>query len=269
MREGFLRSGPLQDINSYPAWAQDLVQDCADTKRKVVDHDLFKLMRDAELGQAETHAFLAGTWPVIEQFPQYMAMNLVKIEYGRSHGQDMARRYLIRNIRIEQSHADHWIEWSEASGFSKEELLAANVPMATHVLSHWCWHTCQRDPLVAAMAATNYAIEGATGEWSMVVCSKDDYENSFDPQVRRKATKWLRLHAEYDDKHPWEALEIICTIMGPDPTTSGIALLRSCILKSYDYMRLSLDCCLDDKDTRARSVVHLHLPVEQRERQCA
>ena len=130
MREGFLRSGPLLDIGSYPAWAQDLVQDCADTKRKVVDHELFKRMRDAQLGKAETHAFLAGTWPVIEQFPQYMAMNLVKIQYGRTHGHDMARRYLIRNIRVEQSHADYWIEWSEASGFSKEDLIAANVPMA-------------------------------------------------------------------------------------------------------------------------------------------
>ena len=116
------------------------------------------------------------------------------------------------------------------------------------------------------MAATNYAIEGATGEWSMVVCSKDDYENSFDPQVRRKATKWLRLHAEYDDKHPWEALEIICTIMGLDPTTCSIALLRSCIPKSYDYMRLSLDCCLDN-EVLARSVVPRHLPMENRERQ--
>ena len=107
------------------------------------------------------------------------------------------------------------------------------------------------------------------GEWSMVVCSKDDYENSFDPQVRRRATKWLRMHAEYDDKHPWEALEIICTIMDPDATTSGIAQLRSCILKTYDYMRLSLDCCLDSKETRAQSVVPLRFPVEKRERQTA
>ena len=207
----------------------------------MIDHELYRLMRDARLGERETHTFLAGIWPVIEQFPQYMAMNLVKVQYGRTQGHDMARRYLIRNIRVEQSHADHWIEWAEASGVSKEDLITGQVPMASHVLSHWCWHTCERDSLAAAMAATNYAIEGATGEWSMVVCSSDTYENSFDPQVRRKAMKWLRMHAEYDDKHPWEALEIICTIMGLDPTSRGIALLRSCILKSYDYMRITLD----------------------------
>ena len=263
--EGFIRTGPLLDITSYPAWAQDLVDDCADTKRKVVEHELFKLMRDAKLGERETHTFLAGIWPVIEQFPQYMAMNLVKVQYGRTLGHDMARRYLIRNIRVEQNHADHWIQWAEASGASKEDLISGQVPMSTHVLSHWCWHTCERDSLAAAMAATNYAIEGATGEWSMVVCSKDTYENCFDPQVRRKAMKWLRLHAEYDDKHPWEALDIICTIMGLDPSNRGIALLRSCVLKSYDYMRLTLDCCLD-ADALGRSVVPPLVLAEERAR---
>jgi pyrroloquinoline quinone (PQQ) biosynthesis protein C len=56
------------------------------------------------------------------------------------------------------------------------------------------------------MAATNYAIEGATGEWATLVCSQPHYENLFQSGVRKKAMKWLRLHAEYDDTHPWEAL---------------------------------------------------------------
>ena len=36
---------------------------------------------------------------------------------------DEARRYLIRNIRVEQNHADHWIEWACASGLTKADLL--------------------------------------------------------------------------------------------------------------------------------------------------
>jgi hypothetical protein len=39
-------------------------------------------------------------------------------------------------------------------------------------LSQWCWQVCDRESLAVAMAATNYAIEGATGEWSARVCSK-------------------------------------------------------------------------------------------------
>lgn len=242
---GFRREGPLLDIGSYPAWAQDMVADCADARSGVVDHDVYRMMRDAELDAAQMRMFLLSGWPVIEQFPQYMAMNLCKVQFGRTVGHDMARQYLIRNIRIEQNHADHWIHWAEAHGVTRNDMLFAEVPTAAHSLSHWCWHTCERDSLPAAMAATNYAIEGVTGEWSALVCSRDTYENAFPADVRRKAMKWLKLHAEYDDEHPWQALDIICTIMGNHPTARGVELLRSCIRRSYDYIRLTLDGCLE------------------------
>src|SRR5205823_10454274 len=59
--------------------------------------------------------FLVGVWPTIELFPQFMSMNLKKAGYGDSAGEDMARRYLIHNIRVEQKHADHWSEWAKRS----------------------------------------------------------------------------------------------------------------------------------------------------------
>jgi pyrroloquinoline quinone (PQQ) biosynthesis protein C len=248
MSDVFVRNGPLTEIDSYPSWARDIVASCDGAKQAVVGHEVFKLMRDVKLNNYATRMFMISGWPVIEQFPQFMAMSLTKIRYGRSAGQDMARRYLIRNIRVEQNHADHWVEWSKAVGVSLQDLIDSEVPLATHALSHWCGHVCERDSLPAAMAATNYAIEGVTGEWSVVICSKDDYEMSFDPQVRAKAMKWLKLHAHYDDTHPWEALEIICTIMGNDPSAKGVELLRSSILKSYDYLRLTLEHILDAQE---------------------
>jgi pyrroloquinoline quinone (PQQ) biosynthesis protein C len=118
------------------------------------------------------------------------------------------------------------------------------------------------------MAATNYAIEGATGEWSALICSSEAYENTFEPSVRKKAMKWLKLHAQYDDTHPWEALEIICTIMGGNPTARGIRLLQSCILKSYEYMRMTLDHCLLGDQVHSASFPPTML-MEQRERKRA
>jgi pyrroloquinoline quinone (PQQ) biosynthesis protein C len=244
MSDEFVRSGPLMKLSSYPQWAQEMVHNCEDAKQRVVNHKLFHLMRDVKLDERATRNFMVGVWPVIEQFPQYMALNLLKLQYGRTRGHDMARKYLIQNIRIEQNHADHWVDWAVASGVSREELIYGSVPLATHALSHWCWHTCNRDTLAASMAATNYAIEGATGEWSALICSNNSYENAFDPGVRKKAMKWLKVHAQYDDTHPWEALEIICSIMGGNPTARGIALLSSCIRTSYEYMQLTLDYCL-------------------------
>jgi pyrroloquinoline quinone (PQQ) biosynthesis protein C len=111
-------------------------------------------------------------------------------------------------------------------------------------LSHWCWHACHADPLPMAMAATNYAIEGATGEWATLVCESAEYSNKFAPDVRNKAMKWLRVHAHYDDTHPWEALEIIATLIGPNASPRQIAALTSAILKSYEYMVMAFNDCL-------------------------
>ena len=266
MNDSFARTGELKDILSYPAWAQDLAGECAQERARVAAHELFRRMRDAELPASQASLFFVAVWPVIEQFPQYMAMNLLKVQLGRARGHDEARRYLIRNIRVEQNHADHWVAWALASGLTMDDLLYGDVPAEAHALSHWCWHTCERDTLAAAMAATNYAIEGVTGDWSALVCSKDTYELGFDPAVRAKAMKWLKLHARYDDTHPWEALEIICAIMGNHVTRRGASLLRAGIVKSYEYMRLTLDRCIDASTvhTRPAPLLSLAYPEERK-----
>ncbi|MCS3803616.1 pyrroloquinoline quinone (PQQ) biosynthesis protein C [Chromobacterium alkanivorans] len=238
---GFVRSGPLMDLHSYPEWTRELVRHCDAFKRQVVEHELFRQMRDGVLPAAIHQAFLRGGWPVIEQFPQYMAKNLLKVRYGQHRGHDMARRYLIRNIRVEQNHADHWVQWAAASGVDADSLLRNPQALETLSLSHWCHQVCERESLEVAMAATNYAIEGATGEWCAAVCSKEDYARQFPKEKRAKAMKWLALHAHYDDEHPWEALEIIVTLVGEDPSARQVAELRHAICQSHRYMRLLLD----------------------------
>ena len=56
--------------------------------------------------------------------------------------------------------------------------------------------------------------------------------------------RWLRAHAHYDDSHPWEALEIVASILGADPAPREIAGIRAAIRRSYEYMRITLDDCL-------------------------
>jgi pyrroloquinoline quinone (PQQ) biosynthesis protein C len=253
MSPDFVRTGELMDLRSYPQWIQAVVQECEPAKRCVAKHELFLLMRNGALSERATRGFMIGVWPVIEQFPQYMAMNLLKVQLGRARGHDMARRYLIRNIRVEQNHVEHWVHWAQAHGVDRDDLLHGSSPAAAEALSHWCWHTCERAPLAAAMAATNYAIEGVTGEWAYLVCSSTAYEIGFAPEIRKQAMKWLKVHAEYDDTHPWEALEIIATILGTDPAPRDVEAVRSRIRKSYDYMRMTLDECLAPEETRGRS----------------
>ena len=56
--------------------------------------------------------------------------------------------------------------------------------------------------------------------------------------------KWLKMHAQYDDAHPWEALEIICTLVGEQPSQALRDELRKAVSKSYDCMYQFLECCM-------------------------
>jgi pyrroloquinoline quinone (PQQ) biosynthesis protein C len=245
MDGNFVRSGSLMDARSYPTWLQAIIHECTEARRGVADHEIFQMLREDALPQAAMRHFLAGVWPVIEQFPQYMAMNLVKVQHG-SRGHELARKYLIRNIRVEQNHVEYWTDWAQAHAVSRDDLLSGWRSGPVDALSHWCWHTCERDPLAVAMAATNYAIEGVTGEWAAGVCSSEKYESGFPPEQRKKAMKWLRVHAHYDDTHPWEALEIIATIMGNQPSARDVDAIQVAVLKSYGYMQMAFDDCLTE-----------------------
>ena len=244
MDSSFVRTGPLMDLNSYPDWLRDIVHHSAAARHEVVNHKFVRNMSDGTLPAGAMWRFLTGVWPVIEQFPQYMAMNLLKVQYHGGPGHTMARTYLIRNIRVEQNHGEYWLDWAEAHGIGREELFHATRSGAMDALSHWCWRTCDVDPLPVAMAATNYAVEGATGEWATIVCDSTQYSSQFAPEVRNKAMKWLRVHAQYDDAHPWEALEIIATLVGARASAREIAAITAAILKSYEYMVMAFDECL-------------------------
>jgi pyrroloquinoline quinone (PQQ) biosynthesis protein C len=241
MTHAFRRTGELKDIASYPRWLQRVVAETERDKLRVVEHELFALMRDAKLPLAAMQRFLKGVWPTIEQFPQFMSMNLKKVTHGVSAGEDLARRYLIHNIRVEQKHAEYWVEWARSADLSIAELHECDDVEGLTALAHWCWYVCDRASLATAIAATNYAVEGATGDWSCVVCSKSTYAESLPEHLRAPSMRWLRVHAEYDDTHPWEALDIVATLLGHQPARREIDRVRRAIRTSYAYMEMALD----------------------------
>jgi len=246
----FRRTGPLKELASYPQWLQKVVHETNPDKERLVKHPVFTMMRDAVLPLPQVQKFLSGIWLTIERFPQFMAMNLQKMHVGNSVGADMARRFLIQNIRVEQKHADYWLAWAKASGLTLDDLKFASNCIEEQALAHWCWYISAQPSLVVGIAATNYAVEGATGEWSCLVCSKDDYANSFPESCRTSAMRWLRVHAEYDDTHPWEALDIVATLMGQDPPEVETDEICRAIRASFNYMELAVDAVLKSKKSR-------------------
>lgn len=237
MSARFERSGPLTELSSYPQWAQDMVAECDQVKRTVVDHELWREMctgSDPEI----TRRFVVGAWPAIERFPCYMARSLLKTRYGRNEGEDLARRWLVRNIRVEQNHAEYWLTWAEGAGVPREVVTDGALPAGTQVLADWCEEVSDGDSLAASLAAVNYAVEGATGEWSRILYESESFAAQYEARTRRGSLRWLQLHAAYDDTHPWEALEIVCALMGSAPHVSEVKHLAECIKRTYVAMRI-------------------------------
>ncbi|MCC8396803.1 iron-containing redox enzyme family protein [Paraburkholderia sp. MMS20-SJTR3] len=243
MGKSFCREGNLKDIASYPRWLQDVVDETLAVRQEVTGHPLFVAMRDNWIGEREMRAFLVNGWPVVNQFPQYMGMNLRKLGPHETAGTRMARRYLTRNIRVEQNHADYWVDWAAAYDVSREAMQNATGPSLAYALSHWCWKSSSSDSLPAAIAAINFAIEGVTGEWSTLVCSSGELESSYPEEIRKHAMRWLKMHAHYDDAHPWEALDIVATLLGHEPLPQEVRDVKRSITYSYEYFKVSLDCC--------------------------
>lgn len=244
MTTHFERTGSLTELTSYPQWAQDMVDGCASAKRSVLDHELWARMADTTLDQVATSNFMVAVWPFIERFPSYMALNLLKTRYGRSRGDDVARRWLVRNIRVEQNHAEYWLSWAEGAGVPRERVLNERPAFGSQALADWCEDISANGTLAAGMLATNYAIEGVTGEWSQPIYDSPLYAESFPPSIRTGSLRWLQLHSAYDDIHPWEALEIVCTIVGTAPKASDVAHLGECVRRSYTSMRMVGDLCM-------------------------
>lgn len=245
MDTSFERSGPVTELSSYPQWAQEMVAECDRVKQTVVDHQLWDVMCDAEPRPDCTARFMVGIWPVIERFPAYMAQSLLKTRYGRSAGDDLARRWLVRNIRVEQNHAEYWLHWAEGAGVPRTDVLEGALPAGTQGLADWCEDVSGRDSLAASVAAVNYAIEGATGEWASILYQSEGYAAQFPPESRKRSLRWLQLHAAYDDKHPWEALEIVCTILGTSPAPAEVAHISECVKRSYTCMAILADRCVE------------------------
>lgn len=244
MNTRFERSGALTELTSYPQWAQDMVGACNPVKQSVVDHELWEMLSSRTSRHACTVNFMVGIWPVIERFPGYMAQSLLKTRYGRSEGDNLARRWLVRNIRVEQNHAEYWLTWAEGAGVPRAQVLDGPLPGGTQDLAKWCEEVSSRGSLAASVAATNYAVEGATGEWARILYDSLDYAARFPEATRKGTLRWLQLHAAYDDTHPWEALEIVCTLLGNAPRAAEVAHIAECVTRSYTSMRILADRCV-------------------------
>ena len=209
---------------------------------RVVDHELFALMRDARLPAPALRRFLKGVWPTIEQFPQ---LHVDEPEEGQPWRERRRRPGAALPDAQHPRRAEARRVLGGVGALVDDD---HRRPARRRPTSKACrrWRTgagtsAISASLAVAIAATNYAVEGATGEWSCVVCSTSAYADSLPGDLRGPSMRWLRVHAEYDDTHPWEALEIVATLLGHAPPAQDIDRVRQAIRTSYIYMEMALD----------------------------
>jgi pyrroloquinoline quinone (PQQ) biosynthesis protein C len=148
-------------------------------------------------------------YPFIHAFPKFLAEALIKVE------DEYSRSFLIDNIRVEKTHAEHWLWMGEGLSIPRSEMMAlaeGERPLLRDVqsLTDWIWYINAKGSLAEAVAATSFAIEGATGDLSRTLLKGfEAYGSREGVNMNPRTTKWFRNHAKYDDDHPRIALEIV------------------------------------------------------------
>jgi pyrroloquinoline quinone (PQQ) biosynthesis protein C len=92
-----------------------------------------------------------------------------------------------------------------ALGLTYEEIVTHRAGPEVATLQEYLWSVAYRGTLAEAFGAINYAIEGTTGGWTRLVLP--DFTKRLGDQP--SSLRWLVDHAEYDDAHPREALELV------------------------------------------------------------
>ena len=148
-------------------------------------------------------------YPFIHAFPKFLAEALIKVE------DEYSRSFLIDNIRVEKAHAEHWLWMGEGFGIHRRDMIALAegeraILRDVQSLSDWIWYINAKGSLAEAVAATSFAIEGATGDLSRALLAGfESYGSREGVKMTPRTTKWFRNHSKYDDEHPRIALRVV------------------------------------------------------------
>lgn len=193
-------------------------------------------------------------YPFIHAFPKFLAEALIKVD------DEYARSFLIDNIRVEKAHADHWLWMGEGFGIPRSEMMAlaqGERPLLRDVqsLTDWAWYINSKGSLAEAVAATSFAIEGATGDLTRgLLTAFEAYGSRPGVVMNPRTTKWFRNHAKYDDDHPRIALEIVARYATTERTQMKVMVAAKRSLQLLNLALLTASRAYSS-DTAATSLV--------------
>jgi pyrroloquinoline quinone (PQQ) biosynthesis protein C len=203
------RGNPVVDITPNSGWSTSFWNKLLPLKDQIVGHPIIQKFRDGSLPLEKIRNTLVRFYPVVKNFPTYMEANLRKIRSEHA-GELQAKSWLTENIRVERNHARYWIAWGLSFGCTCEDFEKQNVSAEIKTLIDYLSEINTNASLVEGLAGTNLAIEWPTGEWV------NDAREGMSLYVTKgvvtqkiKGMKWIREHCIHDEKHPYEAMELI------------------------------------------------------------
>lgn len=249
-------------LSPHPQWVDSLHGYVKPYWDDLLNGEWAEAVAAGRLTIPEMQGWILQIYPFIHAFPKFLAEALIKVE------DDYSRSFLIDNIRVEKAHAEHWIWMGAGFGLKKEDMLAlaeGNRPVLRDVqsLTDWLWYINTKGTMAEAVAATSFAIEGATGDLARkVVDGFQSYRDKPGVDMGPKTYKWMKEHAHYDDEHPKIALEIVKRYATTERTQTrvmlaakrSVQLLNQALLASYQAYSpaQSSDAAIDaDADKRA------------------
>lgn len=229
------------ECTPHPDWATRFWDSLAPLKDRIAQHPLFTEMAAGTLSLDRFRHALLNFYPLVGNFPHYMSLTLSKAHGISLPGVLDTRDWLINNIKIEQRHLYWYRDWAKGFGITDEELDSVTPSAPMDAINHYLWHINQRGSIAEGIAATNLAIEWATGDWTMsVVKGMKVYAESGKASIDKRSMAWLRAHAHYDDAHPYEAMELIKRLC-QDEHSQKTAF--NAAQRGMEYYLLALDDC--------------------------
>ena len=231
-------------LSPHPIWIENLLDIAQAYQQRITTHRLFEEFKKGLLTVRQSQGALINFYPLINTFPQYMALSLSKVPEENSPRNRYTRNWLITNIGQERLHGAWWRQF--AAGFKVDAAIFDEEivpPPEMDAINHYLWRICTYGTLAEGIAASNFAVEGATGQWTKSIHgSFGKYQGVQGVEIDKRTLRWVAAHADYDDRHPFEALEIMKAFA---TTKEEQKRVSHATVRTLEYYELALDACYE------------------------
>lgn len=219
-----------------------MLEEIQPIERRIWDGPLFREMAAGTLSMPRFRAALLYFYPLVENFPMYMAGAIQKIPPGDDIRSEMARDWLMSNMNTERRHAAWFRQWAIDFGVNEDEFIGRVLPpVEMDAINNYLWQISQRGSLPECIGAINYGIEGPTGIWSQILASNlSAYDGKSGVKFSKGTTFWVKAHSVYDDKHAPEALELMKNFAETDELIERTIIATK---RAMEYYAMAADAC--------------------------